>query len=85
MLDSHHSGLYGMTEHGHHAAWRGDMMHGEVNMINSNAASDGGKRNLVIDIHANATRTHTVRLSGLDTGDHASCAAVGALRRRHPV
>ena len=34
-----------MTVHGHHAVWRGDMMHGEVNMINDNEASDGGKRN----------------------------------------
>ena len=74
-----------MTVHGHHAARRGDMMRGEVNMMNSNAASEGGKRNGVIGIHANATRTHTVRLSGFDTGDERSCAAVGALRRRHPV
>ena len=74
-----------MTMHGHHAAWRGDMMHGEVNMTNSNAASDGGKHNCVIGIHANATRTHTVRLSGFDTGDERSCAAVGDLQRAYLV
>ena len=27
-----------MTVHDHHAVWRGDMMHGEVNMINDNEA-----------------------------------------------
>ena len=64
-----------MTVHGHHAAWQGDMMHGEVNMINSNAALDGGRRNSVSGAHAQGTLTHTVCLwsvvclSALDTGD----------------
>ena len=58
-----------MTVHGHHAAWQGDMMHGEVNMINSNAALDGGKRNGVSGADAQGTLTHTVCLSALDTGD----------------
>ena len=69
-----------MTVHGHHAAWQGDMMHGEVNMINSNAALDGGKRNGVSDADAHGTLTHTVCLSAIDTGDKRSCAAVGGLR-----
>ena len=56
-----------MTVHGHHAAWRGDMIRGEVNMINSNAASDGGKRNGVSG--GDGTLPHTVCLSALDTGD----------------
>ena len=58
-----------MTMHGHHAAWRGDMMHGQVNMINSNAASDGGKRNGMSGGDAHGTLTHTVCLSALDLGD----------------
>ena len=49
--------------------WQGDMMHGEVNMINSNAALDGGKRNGVSGADAQGTLTHTVCLSALDTGD----------------
>ena len=75
-----------MTMHGHHAAWRGDMMRGprtalrgEVNMINSNAASDGAKRNCVSGGDAHGTLTRTVCLSALDTGDERSCAAVGGL------
>ena len=56
-------------------------MHGEVNMININAASDGGKRNGVSGGYAHGTLTHAVCLSALDTGDERSCAAVGGLRR----
>ena len=74
-----------MTMHGHHAAWRGDMMRGEVNMINSNAASDGGKRNGVSGGDAHGTLTRTVCLSAVDTGDERSCAAVGDLRRAYLV
>ena len=85
MLVSPHSGPYSMTMHGHHAAWRGDMMRGEVNMINSNAASDGGKRNGVSGGNAHGTLTHAVCLSALDTGDERSCAAVGGLWRAYLV
>ena len=63
-------------------------MHGEVNMINSNAASDGGKRNCVSgsDDHGHSTTYgFTVCLSALDTGDEWSCAAVGGLRRAYLV
>ena len=74
-----------MTVHGHHAARRGDMMRGEVNMMNSNAASEGGKRNGVRGGYAHGTLTHAVCLSALDTGDERSCAAVGDLRRAYLV
>ena len=57
------------------------MMHGEVNMTNVNAASDGGKGNCVSDGDAHGTQTHTVCLSALDIGDERSCTAVGGLRR----
>ena len=70
-----------MTVHGHHAVWRGDMMHGEVSMINDNEASDGGKRNGVSGGDGHGTLTHTVCLSALDAGDERSCAAVVSLRR----
>ena len=60
-------------------------MRGEVNMINRNAASDGGKRNCVSDGDAHGTLTGTVCLSALDTGDERSCAAVGDLRRAYLV
>ena len=56
-------------------------MHDEVNMINSNAALDGGKRNSVGGADAHGTLTQTVCLSALDAGDERSCAAVGSLRR----
>ena len=85
MLVSPHSEPYSMTVLGLHAAWRGDMMHGEVNMINSNTASDGGKRNGVSGGDAHGTLTHTVCLSALDTGDQRSCAAVGGLWRAYLV
>ena len=78
-----------MTEYGHHAAWRGDIMHSEVNMINSNAASDEGKSDRVSGCYANGTRTSTVCLSAFDMGDERSCAAklaqsvrMSAARRR---
>ena len=60
-------------------------MHGEVNMININTASDGGKRNCMSGGDAHGTRTHTVCLSAVDTGDERSCAAIGDLWRRHQV
>ena len=60
-------------------------MHGEGNMININAASDGGKRNCVSGGDAHGTLTHTVCLSAVDTGDERSCAAVGDLRRAYLV
>ena len=60
-------------------------MHGQVNMINSNAASDGAKRNCVSDVDAHGTLTRTVCLSAVDTGDERSCAAVGDLRRAYLV
>ena len=65
-----------MTVHGHHAAWRGDMMNGEVNMLNPNAASDGRKSDRVSGYYAHGTRPSTVWVSALATGDEMSCAGV---------
>ena len=79
MLVSHDSGPCSMTVHGHHAAWRCDMMHDEVSMPNHNgfnAASDGGKSDCVSVTDANSTRPSTVYLSALAIGDEMSCAAV---------
>ena len=57
----------------------------EVNMINSNAASDGGKRNGVSGGDAHGTLTRTFCLSAVDTGDERSCAAIGDLWRAYLV
>ena len=60
-------------------------MHDEVNMINHNAASDGGESDRVSGGYAHDTRTSNACLSALDTGDERSCAAVGGLRRAYLV
>ena len=56
-----------MTVHGYHAAWRGDMMHDEVNMINPNAASDGRKSDRVSGYYAHGNWYSTKYRLGLRT------------------
>ena len=65
-----------MLVHDHHAVWRGDVMHDEVNMSNHNAASDGGKSNGQVSGGYSAWYLNEYRLlSALEIGDERSCAA----------
>ena len=69
-----------MLEHDHHAGWRSVIVHDEINMLNHNAASDGGESNRVSDGYASGTRACTVCYSALVMGEERSCSADGAPR-----
>ena len=80
MLVWHRADLHSMLEHDHHAGWRSVIVHDEVNMLNHNAASDGGESNRVSDGYASGTRACTVCYSALVMGEERSCSADGAPR-----
>ena len=82
MLVWHRADLHSMLEHDHHAGWRSVIVHDEVNMLNHNAASDGGETesNRVSDDYASGTRARTVCYSALDMGKETSCSADRAPR-----
>ena len=65
MLVWHRADLHSMLEHDHHAGWRSVIVHDEVNMLNHNAASDGGESNRVSDGYPSGTRACTVCYSAL--------------------
>ena len=64
----------------HRAGWRIVIVHDEVNMINHNAASDGGESNsnCVSGGCARGNRARAVCYSALEMGDDSSCSAVRA-------
>ena len=75
-----------MILHDHYAGWRSGIVHNEVNMLNHNAASDGGESNVqpcVSEGYARValvTRACTVCYSALVMGEERSCSADGAPR-----